>query len=62
MKSCSMWCRIRSPCKEKTTKTMKINTHDHRVHPEKKLKLDEWPTLGSLSAKRRKSTELLEDQ
>jgi len=41
---------------------MKINTHDHRVHPEKKLKLDEWPTLGKpLCKSKKKYHELLED-
>ena len=27
-------------------KTMKINSNDYRVKPEKKLKLAEWPTIG----------------
>ncbi len=41
---------------------MKINTHDYRVHPEKKLKLDEWPTLGKpLCKSKKKYHELLED-
>ena len=49
MKSCSMWCqdskRLRREDVE-NAKTMKINSHDYRVKPEKKLKLAEWPTIG----------------
>jgi PPK2 family polyphosphate:nucleotide phosphotransferase len=45
---------------------MKINTDDYRVQPEKhsekKLKLDEWPTLGKpLCQSKKKYHELLED-
>ena len=41
---------------------MKINTHDYRVHPEKKLKLDEWPTLGNpLCKSKKKYHQLLDD-
>ena len=44
-----MWCqdskRLRREDVE-NAKTMKINSHDYRVKPEKKLKLAEWPTIG----------------
>jgi PPK2 family polyphosphate:nucleotide phosphotransferase len=41
---------------------MKINTNDYRVQPEKKVKLDEWPTLGKPFCKsKKKYHELLED-
>jgi PPK2 family polyphosphate:nucleotide phosphotransferase len=33
---------------------MKINSNDYRVKPEKKLKLDEWPTLGKPVCKSKK--------
>jgi PPK2 family polyphosphate:nucleotide phosphotransferase len=38
----------RSPRKANRTwlKNMKINSHDYRVQHGKKLKLDEWPTIG----------------
>jgi PPK2 family polyphosphate:nucleotide phosphotransferase len=41
---------------------MKINTHDYRVQPEKKVRLDEWPTLGKpLCKSKKKYHERLED-
>jgi PPK2 family polyphosphate:nucleotide phosphotransferase len=41
---------------------MKINTNDYRVQPEKKVRLDEWPTLGKPFCKsKKKYHELLED-
>ena len=35
-------------------KTMKINSNDYRVKPDKKLKLDEWPTIGKPLCKSKK--------
>ncbi len=41
---------------------MKINSNDYRVLPEKKVKLDEWPTLGKPVCKsKKKYHELLAD-
>ena len=44
------------------TKPMKINSNDYRVPPGKKVKLDEWPTLGKpLCKSKKKYHELLQD-
>ena len=41
---------------------MKINSNDYRVPPDKKIKLDEWPTLGKPLCKSKKDYhELLDD-
>ena len=41
---------------------MKINSNDYRVKPDKKVKLDEWPTLGKPVCKsKKKYHKLLED-
>ena len=41
---------------------MKINSNDYRVPPVKKVKLDEWPTLGKpLCKSKKKYHELLQD-